>query len=110
MSTEGKRETTSAEEERIVSKVNKETVAQKFYRLSGCETKVQFAKIVGYHEMAIRAYLLTRGSKTRKPCRPNTLHKWAQSLEESGGPRIAIGLWPDGAITMQIEDDDGVGE
>jgi len=110
MSTEGKRETTSAEEERIVSKVNKETVAQKFYRLSGCETKVQFAKIIGYHEMATRLYLSGRHVKSRKPCRPNTLHKWAQSLAAYGGPRIAIGLWPDGDITMQIEDDDGVGE
>lgn len=110
MSTEEKRETTSAKEERIVSKVNKETVAQKFYRLSGCETKVQFAKIIGYHEMATRLYLCGRDKKSRKPCKPNTLHRWAKSLAAHGGPKIAIGLWSDGDITMQIEDDDGAGE
>ncbi len=102
----GNNQTTSQEEaERMVSKGISETVAQKFYRLSGCSSKVEFAKKIGYHEMATRLYLLREDRKSRKPCNPNTLHRWARSLASGGGPRITIGLWPDGEITMQTEED-----
>ena len=103
MSTGGKRETTTAEEsQRKVVKVEiEETVAQKFYRMTGCKTKVEFAKRIGFHEIATRLYLARADRKSRKPCNPTTLHKWSKAISETGGPDITIGLWPDGEITLQ---------
>ena len=103
MSTGGKRETTTTKEGRKkeVTRETEETVAQKFYRMSGCKTKVEFAQRIGFHEIATRLYLARADRKSRKPCNPSTLHKWAKALSKSGGPDIVIGLWPDGDITLQ---------
>ena len=101
----GNKDTTSQEvKEREVSKDIGETVAHKFYRLSGCPSKSEFARQIGFHDISTRMYLMNPGTKSRKPCNPNTLHRWAKSLADGGGARIVLGLWPDGEVTMQIED------
>tara|TARA_R110002012_G_scaffold12735_7_gene56282 strand:+ start:5361 stop:5636 length:276 start_codon:yes stop_codon:yes gene_type:complete len=81
----------------------KETNAQKFYRLSESKSMADFARIVGFHAVTVRTYLLPSDRKSWKKAPISCLHDWAKSLKENGGPSIAIGLWPDGDVTFEVE-------
>ncbi len=82
----------------------KETPAQKFYRLSTVKSMAEFARIVDFHPVTIRTYLLPSDRKSWKEAPIASLHDWAQSIKNSGGPSIAIGLWPDGEVTFEVEE------
>tara|TARA_R110001583_G_scaffold88352_2_gene229261 strand:- start:873 stop:1148 length:276 start_codon:yes stop_codon:yes gene_type:complete len=81
----------------------KETHAQKFYRLSKCKSMAEFARKTSFHPVTIRTYLLPSDRKSWRPTPIPALHNWAQALKQGGGPSIAIGLWPDGEVTFEVE-------
>jgi len=82
----------------------KETIAQKFYRLSECESMAEFARKTNFHPVTIRTYLLPSDRKSWRPAPLMAMHNWAQSIKNGGGPGIAIGLWPDGEVTFEVEE------
>ena len=82
----------------------KETIAQKFYRFSECKSMAEFARRTGFHPVTIRTYLLPSDRKSWRPVALSALHEWSQKLKDSGGPSIAIGLWPDGEVTLEVEE------
>jgi hypothetical protein len=82
----------------------KETYAQKLYRLSECTSMAEFARQADFHPVTIRTYLLPSDRKSWRAAPIPTLHMWAQKIKEKGGPSIAIGLWPDGEVTFEVEE------
>ena len=82
----------------------RETPAQKFYRLSECKSMAEFARKTDFHPVTIRTYLLPSDRKSWRSAPIPALHQWAQSIKQSGGPSIAIGLWPDGEVTFEVEE------
>ena len=86
------------------SKREYKTTAQKFYKMSGCKTMAEFAKKTKFHPVTIRTYLLPDDRPSWRKAPIQALHTWARELKNEGGPGIAIGLWPDGEVTLALED------
>lgn len=105
-SAHGKRETTLSKSKTKMSK--KETLARRFYQVSGAPSLAEFARLTNFHPVTVRAYMLPEDRKSYRPVSLSALHSWAKELKRSGGPGITIGLWPDGDITLQVEEKAGV--
>lgn len=81
----------------------KETLAQKFYKMSKCNSKAELARKVEDHPVMVRVYLLGKKTKSWRPVPLHRLHLWAGKLLKNGGPAISVGLWSDGEITLEYE-------
>lgn len=81
----------------------KETLAQKFYKMSKCNSKAELARKVEDHPVMVRVYLLEKKTKSWRAVPLHRLHLWASMLAKNGGPPISMGLWSDGEITLEYE-------